>query len=1101
MRRPGGRSALTLVAAPLMVPQGKRGVVDGAETGGKAEEAEPEALDALERALLVGAEEDARQALRRYLSGSSGAPVEGSLGDVVAALAASPQGRGDEAAVLLRALSVPGVVRANQANNLARSIVELVAVALPSVAEFAHVSLRRQTYESFAALEKVHAEIVARLEPLRVAYTSAETLLAARATIMGSLRHPLVRSYLRPWRVAEVAEAVDAMIARVDRIRRMESTLADDVDGCHAEIRSRREQAARHPTFLATEHLGLFMENVGRIVDALLAGARGRFRTALDLATSGPEQQKRQPLHEPGRRLRIDVPMRASGPGDALGVVVRVGSSSDHVLVDDGEIPMGDLRPGVFSFPVEAEVVDPCASLSIDLQVTWRELGDVQPREEIFEVRILAQRPDVDWARYVYSNPYAEAPAGRDRFIGRREQVQAVVARVLQDPMEPAYIDGQKRVGKTSLAQVAVAEAALQAGDRRLHRLYLLWGNLAAEDSRATLRSLGSEIEEFILNALPDRESYPRGDYAGTLAPLLKLSGMVAEREPDRRFVVIVDEFDDMSQDLYLQGTLAEVFFANIRAITATPNLCLLLVGSENMPYVMDRQGQKLNRFSRINLNYFSRGDEWADFEEIVRRPSEGVLHWHQDAINEIFAYSGGNPYFAKILCRGVMARAVRERDADVTAAEVRSVADEIIPRLEANQFAHLWQDGIHSPLEERETVALDRRRVLAAMARCLREGERLTLAGVAARRIGARPPEAELASVMNSFVARDVLVESGGEYEFRLPMFRMWLEGVGLSRLADDRLAEDLAVLGLRLDEEARVGSDEIVALTREWAPYRDDRIGEERVRAWLDQVSSPREQRLLFTLLKSVRVISLESNLRRLRTAGQIIRDEIGTPPRRNLAQRRHDVVVTYVDGEGKSGQRYASDFAEENKVSTKAILPPSRFSAAFAEFTSKIAKGAVPKAIVIIDDVVATGGSLSRNVARFVKANAALLEETRPLVLVHALFATEQGADRVRTSLEALDYDRIDFRAGEFLTEDDFAFAGDVGVFGTPAERDRARALAIDIGSRIYLDGDPLGFGGQGLLLVLPMTVPNNTLPILHSAAKVGNPWWPLFERPVN
>ncbi|CZT26404.1 hypothetical protein PCPL58_p5051 (plasmid) [Pseudomonas cerasi] len=40
--------------------------------------------------------------------------------------------------------------------------------------------------------------------------------------------------------------------------------------------------------------------------------------------------------------------------------------------------------------------------------------------------------------------------------------------------------------------------------------------------------------------------------------------------------------------------------------------------------------------------------------------------------------------------------------------------------------------------------------------------------------------------------------------------------------------------------------------------------------------------------------------------------------------------------------------------------------------------------------------------------------------------------------------------------------------------------------------------LGFKNQGLLLVLPETCPNNSLPILYKA-KVGV-WTPLFPRPT-
>ena len=340
-----------------------------------------------------------------------------------------------------------------------------------------------------------------------------------------------------------------------------------------------------------------------------------------------------------------------------------------------------------------------------------------------------------------------------------------------------------------------------------------------------------------------------------------------------------------------------------------------------------------------------------------------------------------------------------------------------------------------------------------------------------------------------------------GGDYDFKLPIFRLWLMGVGLSRLANDRLSEELASMDQQLEEGARVEADEIVSLTSGWPPYRGTPVGPERVRVWLSQRESNRDQRLLFTLLKSVRVVSLEENLQRLRSAGNVIRETLGVPTRKKLSDRRDDVVVTYVDGEGKSGLRYASDFAEENTISRHAILPPSAFEEAFSKFMLTYRKGESPKAIVIIDDVVATGKSLAKNVTRFVEERAGLLAHSRPKILVYFLFATEQGMDRVRTAISALAYDDIDFRAGEMLAEDAFAFAGETGVFGTVRDRDRAKALAEDIGAKIY-PNDPLGYGGQALLLVMPLTVPNNTLPILHSWSKDAGPGWkPLFERLVN
>ena len=53
-----------------------------------------------------------------------------------------------------------------------------------------------------------------------------------------------------------------------------------------------------------------------------------------------------------------------------------------------------------------------------------------------------------------------------------------------------------------------------------------------------------------------------------------------------------------------------------------------------------------------------------------------------------------------------------------------------------------------------------------------------------------------------------------------------------------------------------------------------------------------------------------------------------------------------------------------------------------------------------------------------------------------------------------------------------------------------------------SRIY-QHHPLGYGGLGLLVVFPTTVPNNSLPILHSHSRTSSQhrWEPLFPRFTN
>lgn len=1053
-----------------------------------------------EMAIAKNDAQAARLAFRHYLFATLGSALDGSATEAVAALASSPAGRADATAVVLRALGAEllrdGKGRTEQ---VARHVVSLAETTLPELCNYLGVKPRSQNFEKLEVLRGAHEKIFSNLEPLRTPYQALDTIVSAKPRLMAALNHGQVRAYCSPYHLGEVAELVERLVGLLARAQRMEATVGSDVEACRREIASGDQLVALRPSFLTTDCLRPFLENASRALDSFLDGMHGRLAAEIVRADrKAGELQKRYPLHEEGRELRVFVPFRNDGPGTAHDVTFNISSPTDGVAVANETFSLGAVSPGEFSVALDVLVTGCCDSFDAEIVVGWDEVGGTKRREEIFGVRVLAQRADIDWSTHKFWNPYSTAPAEGAGFYGRSEQVETLVARLLQQPMEPSYITGQKRVGKTSLAKTSVEKAREQDPTGRMTTGYILWGRVSHDDPKRALRQLGEEMERIIVSALDDAVRPVKGDYDGTLAPLFNVLDLALAVDPTRRFVVILDEFDEMPEDLYLKGNLAETLFANIRALTTTANFCVLLVGGENMPFVMERQGQKLNKFNRVNLTYFSRVAEWDDFVRLIRGPTEGVLTWHTDAVAEVFNLTNGNPYFSKIICKGVTARAVAERDGDVTVEEVRRAVRDGIAGLDTNAFMHLWEDGTRSPLEERETLILKRRRTLAAVARCLRAGRPATTANILAHRGATEIDERELGPVLLNFVDRGVLVEGENGYDISLPIFRMWLIEVGLSRLANDGLTEELASIEQQLEDEAYVQSGELVNLTAKWKPYRGTQVGPEAVRAWLVQRKSNREQRLLFEMLQAVRVVGQDEIFTRLRQAGQVIREALGVPTRRSKAERRSDVVLTYVDGEGKSGQRYAAQYAEENKIDVGGILPPSSFKESFEAFQAKYG---VPKALVIVDDIVATGGTLSEKITTFVQEHCALLDEAQLLIELYSLFATDAGRTRVQETLTDLPYPNLNFRAGEVLAPSLFAFHEPRGVFDSADNRDRAKALATDIGVTIYR-GQPLGVGGHALLLVLPETVPNNSLPLLHSASKdAERPWRPLFERIAN
>lgn len=1057
------------------------------------------ALNEFETRMLGGSDTaSARAALRGVLFGFAGSQVKGSVGDAVRMLVEHTQSTAGAASVLLRAIADDHLLQDNTANDLARNVVTLVQRGLPGLSAFLGLSQKSQTYEKFQLLRGAKAWVEGQLEPLRVPYRTLETMLAAKNTIVSSLAHGRLNEFGGPYHLPAIRDAVESVFLGLDHVSRVAATLATDVETCERAIADARRLVTNYPSFVTVTYLDPWLQCASVRLHEFIYSLRGRFTAIIAQDWMGTDLPKRYPLLEGGRELRILVPFSSDGRGAATDVRINVLSDSQQILFLNEEIALASVSPGKFSVALDVLVVDPCPVVSAMLEVEWGEVGTSTRQEALFEVRVLAQAAGVDWEAYTYADPYGTGPAEGPAFVGRKEQVQTLVARMLRRPMEPSYITGQKRVGKTSLATAAAEQARSRDPKDKLSWCYILWGQIAHEDPRVSLRQLGEQIEEFIIGELPGRAPLPRGSYEGSLSPLIKLSTAAEAVDPDRRFIVIVDEFDEMPQDLYLQGNLADTVFGNIRALTTTSNVCLLLVGGENMPFVMDRQGQKLNKFSRVNLTYFDRATEWDDYERLVRQPSAGFLEWHPDAVAEVYDLTNGNPYFSKIICSKVFARALRERDVDVTREEVREAVGAEISRFDDNLFAHLWQDGIFAPVDEREPIVLKRKRVLAALARCARASLPATVANLYAHRNTSELTEAELKSVLADFVSREVLVEVNAGYRTVLPIFHLWLVDVGLTRLAADALSQDLATEAQRAEDAARVLSEELVALTKGWPTYRGRHVGSEEVRSWLNQRPGSRDQRALFTILKATRFLSEADVLERIRSARLVVLGLAEAAVRRKATDRRNDIVITYVDGEGKSGQKYASLYAEENLISTTAILPPSSFHAAYLRHC---AKHGVPQIIVVVDDMVGTGQSLAANIKKFHDDNLAQLTPEGPLVLIFALLATAEGQQHILNALANLEYPRLDFRAGEVLDDTASVFGGEKGVFESAEERDRAKAVATDIGATIYKNA-PLGYGGQGLCIVFPTTVPNNSLPLLHTHGKGAAPQWrPLFERLVN
>lgn len=162
-------------------------------------------------------------------------------------------------------------------------------------------------------------------------------------------------------------------------------------------------------------------------------------------------------------------------------------------------------------------------------------------------------------------------------FVGRKAKVSNIVNKLLKTPMTSTYVTGQKRIGKTSLAKAVANNLEIENND--FHSLYLEYGEYCSTSPQKTLQSLGVNIFNFCTIFPGTYQQTP--DFSESLADLNMMARSLESKSPQKRFIIILDEFDEIHPEMYRSGPLAETFFANLRTLAARKNLAFILVGGE----------------------------------------------------------------------------------------------------------------------------------------------------------------------------------------------------------------------------------------------------------------------------------------------------------------------------------------------------------------------------------------------------------------------------------------------------------------------------------------------------------------------------------------
>jgi hypothetical protein len=199
-----------------------------------------------------------------------------------------------------------------------------------------------------------------------------------------------------------------------------------------------------------------------------------------------------------------------------------------------------------------------------------------------------------------------------------------------------------------------------------------------------------------------------------------------------------------------------------------------------------------------------------------------------------------------------------------------------------------------------------------------------------------------------------------------------------------------------------------------------------------------------------------------------------------------KRSEVLVSYLDGPAKSGALFARLFAEEAKIYVDNIVEKGQLAEAIAD-----RKGV--QALVFVDDFVGTGKSAATHLRELDEAIGEAVIEKKLKVVFAAVVAYMDGWKHLESLANELTMS-VDMHAIEVIDERSRVFDEGSNSFRDDKERQLAEHLARRFGMNLQ-PRCPMGFGDLQLAVVFERGCPNNSLPVLWSAARS---WVPLFPR---
>ena len=954
--------------------------------------------------------------------------------------------------------------------------------------KFRKINFDDQNHIVMAALEEAVNNIVRDVQNALHSLTSLSRFSVHQNQLFQSIRRPdgwtLYGPFLPPGFQALMSEAYDRI---GEYVRQCESP----------DVLDHYERAIKHAERLVAELEGFdthFSRTLAEFIGGkLIAELKDDFKgnkASQPAKVNVHARDKKYPFHTIGAVVQLGLTVENLGPGYAneTTLIVLVNDCFESVLDGDCVSP-GRLSPGErVNVEIPVRVKSPVTETSIACLVSWKDF-DRSQQECDFTFDLVAQQGNVDWEKLVRRNPYSLEPVQSEAdLVGRKDVLNRLIGTFDSHTVGSAIVRGQKRVGKTSIAKTLGSELK----GRGFIVVYIEQGDYIDPDPRKTVAKLGEQLCKRLVREEPRIRHLALPSFTDALAPLADFLDDVMEVLKDRRIVFILDEFDELPPDLYVRDDLGEALFLSLRSISSRETIGFLLVGGEKMAHVTKYRGSKLNKWSDEQVDYFSRAAEWSDYRELVSRPVSSIMEYSESALERLYYYTSGNPFFTKQLCGHILVSAAERRDCYVTEDEVEVAVGKGAQEMPVYTFQHFWDDGIIDTGDVRLEKITRRQKILVAVALSLENTRRATPDTIKQQSIVQEVPFVDFE--LREFVNRKVLSQETGTdtLKFTVHLFYRWLQSQGITELISKFPDPSLSMRGIQEQELLRPKPAEIVALTERWGTYKGQPITTDKVRAWLEQFGGSRHQRLMFKLLQGVTFYTQTLLRARMKEIHDIVRHGLS----RNLGKEKKptkysEILIGYLDGPDKSGAKFARLYADVADVYVDNVVEKS-------QIVERIEKSDNIQVLLFVDDFVGTGNSACAYLRELTsRLQPVLAQRPVPLKIVFAaVVAFDRGWRAVQDVVQTLPVD-VTVHVCENLDDSNRCFSESSRIFTDPVDREAAKELAIQFGKQLEKN-TPLGYGGLELAIVFEDNCPNNTLPILRAQSSGQFEWRPLFKR---